>query len=180
MEGKGAQNKNGDQRELHHIDRQHWGSAARVGRAVLAAVDAVFSAWEDHHAGKLTVPSMARRLAPARRELFRALRRGRTNADRKAAALCNELLKRYISLWTFARRQGVEPTNNLAEREIRPAVLWRKGCFGASADAGCRFTERILTVARTLRRQGRDILAYLEAAIRARLADRPSPRLLTA
>jgi transposase len=156
------------------------GSAARVGRAVLRAVDAVFSAWEDLGAGRLTVPSMARRLAPARRELLDALRRGRTNADRKAAALCNDLLKRFVSLWTFARRQGVEPTNNLAEREIRPAVLWRKGCFGASCDAGRRFTERILTVTRTLRRQGRDILAYLEAAIRARLAGTPAPGLLTA
>ena len=156
------------------------GPAARVGRAVLRAVDAVFSAWEKHGAGRLTVPSMARRLAPARRELLHALRRGRTNADRKAAALCNDLLKRFVSLWTFARRPGVEPTNNLAEREIRPAVLWRKGCFGASCDAGRRFTERILTVARTLRRHGRDILAYLEAAIRARLAGTPAPRLLTA
>lgn len=156
------------------------GSAARVGRAVLRAADAVFSAWEDHRAGRLTVPSMARRLAPARRELLDALRRGRTNADRKAAALCNDLLKLFISLWTFARRPGVEPTNNLAEREIRPAVLWRKGCFGASCDAGCRFTERILTVARTLRRRGRDILAYLEAAVRAQLAGKPTPRLLTA
>jgi transposase len=156
------------------------GSAVRVGRAVLRAADAVFSAWEDHRAGRLTVPSMARRLAPARRELSRALQRGRTNADRKAAALCNDLRKLFVSLWTFARRSGVEPTNNLAEREIRPAVLWRKGCFGAWCDAGRRFTERVLTVARTLRRKGRDILAYLEASIRARLAGKPAPRLLTA
>lgn len=156
------------------------GSAARVGRALLRTTDAVFSAWEDHRAGRLTVPSMARRLAPARRELSRALRRGRTNADTKAAALCNDLLKLFASLWTFARRPGVEPTNNLAEREIRPAVLWRKGCFGASCDAGRRFTERILTVVRTLRRQGRDILAFIEATIRARLAGKRAPLLRTA
>lgn len=156
------------------------GSAARVGRAVLRAVDAVFSVWGERPAGRLSVPRMARRLAPARRELLHALRRGRTNADGKAAALCNDLLKLFVSLWTFARYPGVEPTNNLAEREIRPGVLWRKGCFGAWCDAGRRFTERMLTVARTLRRQGRDILAYLEAAIRARLAGKPAPALLTA
>lgn len=156
------------------------GTAARVGRAVLRAADAVFSAWEDHRAGRLTLPSMARRLAPARRQLLRALRRGQTNADKKAAGLCNDVLERFVSLWTFSRRPGVEPTNNLAEREIRPAVLWRKGCFGAPCEAGRRFTERILTVARTLRRQGRDILAYLEAAVRARLDGKPAPRLLTA
>jgi transposase len=153
------------------------GSAARVGRAGLAAVDAVFSAWKDHGAGRLPVPAMARRLAPARRDLLRALRRGRTNMDRKAAAFCKDLLKLFPSLWTFARRPGVEPTNNLAEREIRPAVLWRKGCFGAWSEAGCRFAERMLTVARTLRRQGRDILAYIEAAVRAQLAGKRAPLL---
>lgn len=156
------------------------GSAVRVGRAVLTAAAAVFSAWEDHRARRLSMPGIARRLTPARRELLRKLQRGRTNADRKAAALCKDVVKHFASLWTFTKHPGVEPTNNLAEREIRPAVLWRKGCFGASSDAGCRFTERMLTVTRTLRRRGRDVLAYLELAIRARLAGKPAPSLLMA
>jgi len=30
------------------------------------------------------------------------------------------------ALWTFVHVEGVKPTNNLAERLIRPGVLWRK------------------------------------------------------
>jgi len=31
---------------------------------------------------------------------------------------------------------GVEPTNNVAERALRPAVLWRKGSFGSESAVG--------------------------------------------
>src|SRR5262245_58054066 len=60
----------------------------------------------------------------------RLLRRGQAKPDRKAAALCRELDKWWAALWTFAGSEGVEPTNNVAERALRPAVLWRKGSFG--------------------------------------------------
>ena len=51
----------------------------------------------------------------------------------------------------IAAVEGVEPTNNAAERALRPQVLWRKGCFGADRDAGTQFVARILTVAATCR-----------------------------
>ncbi len=151
---------------------------ARVGKAGLRAARKVFDGWDDHRAGKLTLPSLARRLAPTRQALERALGRGRANADPKAAALCNNLLKHFISLWTFTRRPGVDPTNNLAEREIRPAVLWRKGSFGCQGSKGARFVERMLTVVRTLRHQGRSVLDFLEETIRAANARTPAPLLI--
>ena len=72
-------------------------------------------------------------------------------ADDKAAALCRQLQKWWPALWTFARVEGVEPTNNGAERALRPAVLWRKGSFGADSEAGSRFAERLLTVVASCR-----------------------------
>ena len=42
------------------------------------------------------------------------------------------------ALWTFVVEEGVEPTNNRAERALRFAVLWRKlmqGKFAAIAGA---------------------------------------------
>jgi len=50
--------------------------------------------------------------------------------------LYRELTKWWSALWTFARVDGVEPTNNVAERALRPAVLWRKGSFGSDSEAG--------------------------------------------
>ena len=82
------------------------------------------------------------------------------------------------ALWTFARVEGVEPTNNAAERSVRKAVLWRKGSFGSQSEAGCRFVERILTVTATLRQQGRGVLDYLVAVANAPLSGCPPPTLV--
>ena len=72
-----------------------------------------------------------------------------------------EQQKLWESLWTFVRVEGVEPTNNNAERPLRRAVIWRRKSFGTQSESGSRFVERILTVVTTLRQRGRDVLGYL-------------------
>ena len=76
--------------------------------------------------------------------------------------------------------EGVEPTNNVAERALRPAVLWRKGSFGSDSAAGSRFAERLLTVVATCRQQGRPLLDFLVAAGEAALQGTAPPSLLPA
>ena len=63
---------------------------------------------------------------------------------------------------------------------MRPAVLWRKGCFGSDSEAGCRFAERLLTVAATCRQQGRHLLDFLVAVGEGALRGSPPPSLLPA
>ena len=82
------------------------------------------------------------------------------------------------ALWTFIDVPGVEPTNNAAERALRPAVLWRKGCFGTHSAAGSRFAERMLTVTTTLKQQGRNVVDYVTQACHAALHNQPPPSLL--
>jgi transposase len=120
------------------------------------------------------------RLTPLPARLGRLPRRGQENSDRKAAALCRELTKWWPALWTFARVEGVESTNNVSERALRPAVLWRKGSFGSHSEAGCRFAERLLAVARSCRQQGRPLLDFLVAAGEAALHGTTAPSLLPA
>jgi len=72
----------------------------------------------------------------------------------------------------------VEPTNNLAERVLRCAVIWRKVSFGTRSAAGSRFLERMLTVVATLHLQEKDPVEFLEAAARAWLSGGEPPRLL--
>jgi hypothetical protein len=96
----------------------------------------------------------------------------------KAARFCRNLLAVYPALWTFARVEGVEPTNNRAERTLRPAVLWRKISLGNPSEAGCRFAERILTTVQTLRLQKRHVLTYLRQAVIAHRAGQPAPALI--
>jgi hypothetical protein len=74
--------------------------------------------------------------------------------------------------------EGVEPTNNAAERSIRPGVLWRKGSFGTQSAEGSRFVESMLTVVSTLKQQQRNIFVYLTAACEAALHGEAAPSLL--
>ena len=82
------------------------------------------------------------------------------------------------ALWTFVDVEGVEPTNNTAERALRHAVLWRRSSHGTHSEEGSRFVERMLTVRATLRAQGRNVLEYLTQAVDASLRGLPAPSLL--
>ena len=160
------------------IDRG--GAAAPVGRWGLAEIERLFAIWHRFRAGECDRKELQRRLIPLQARLGRLLRRGQESPDCKAAGLCRGLTKWWAALWTFARVEGVEPTNNGAERALRPAVLWRKGSFGADSEAGSRFAERLLTVAATCRQQGRPLLAFLVAAGEAALRATIAPSLLPA
>ena len=88
------------------------------------------------------------------------------------------MLKRRQALWTFVRHEGVEPTNNAAERAIRPGVLWRKGSFGTQSPEGSRFVEAMMTVVATLKQHHRNVLDYLTVACEAMWRGDPAPSLL--
>src|SRR5581483_10801113 len=98
-------------------------------------------------------------------ELHRVLQSGCRCADAKAARFCVNLQDIEVGLWQFVAEEGIEPTNNHAERLLRRGVLWRKNAFGCHSEGGCRFVERLLTVVQTRRLQGQGVLSYLHAAL---------------
>ncbi len=155
------------------------GEAEPVGRWGLAEIERLCALWHRFRAGEFARPELLRRLIPLQARLGRLLRRGEENPDHKAAGLCRALRKWWPALWTFARVEGVEPTNNGAERALRPAVLWRKGSFGSDSEAGSRFAERLLTVVASCRQQGRPLVEFLVAAGEAALRGSPPPSLLS-
>ncbi|HYN63453.1 MAG TPA: IS66 family transposase [Candidatus Limnocylindrales bacterium] len=154
------------------------GAAAHLGRALLKDADTMFARWHRVRDGTLSRPRFWREMRPLRHRVERRLRRGATGAAGKTAATCRDLVTLAPALWTFIDVPGVEPTNNAAERALRPAVLWRKGCFGTHSAAGSRFAERMLTVATTLRQQGRNVVDYVAQASVASLQGQPPPSLL--
>ena len=81
-------------------------------------------------------------------------------------------------LWTFVRVEGIEPTNNHAERALRHGVIYRKLSGGTDSSSGSRFVERVLTVVATCRQQEINVLAYLTRCYQAHLDGRPAPSLL--
>jgi transposase len=138
------------------------GKARSLGTSGLNIVKAVFEEWYRFRRGEITRHGLRCRIAPLRERLDRLLTRHINSPVPKARKIAKDLREYGEALWTFARVEGVEPTNNAAERSLRKAVLLRKGSFGSASKAGSRFAERMLTVSETLRAQDRSILDFLE------------------
>lgn len=96
----------------------------------------------------------------------------------KTVRTCRQLLKVEPALWLFVTVEGVEPTNNAAERAIRPAVIWRRTSFGSQTQAGSTFVGRMLTVVTTLKSQHRNVLEFMASSVKAARDGQPSPSLL--
>jgi transposase len=154
------------------------GPGKLVGDIGLMVVEDVFTLWWEYREGLIDRASLGMQLEPLIEELRVALERGSGCADRKVMAFCDNLLTLYPALWLFAGVEGVEPTNNHAERILRLGVLWRKNAFGCHSESGCRFVERILTVVQTLRLQKRSVLNFLEESIIAHRSGTLSPALV--
>lgn len=153
-------------------------AAAKVGEALLAEAKRLFTWWHRVRDGTLKHRTFRQYARPLIAQVEHLLRKGVRCGDRKTAATCAELLRTFPAMWLFVYEEGVEPTNNAAERAIRPAVLYRKGCFGTDSRVGSRFVERILTAVTTLRQQDRNVLEFLTQACTAARLGTHAPSLL--
>jgi transposase len=154
------------------------GQAQALGQELLCFAEDVFHWWYRVRDGTLARSSLRSYIDSQRPWLRDLLQSGTALGCAKTAAFCAHLLELEPALWTFVRVEGVEPTNNAAERALRPAVLWRRRSFGCHSDGGCRFVERMLTVVQTLRLQERRVIDYLADAITAHRQGLPAPKLL--
>jgi transposase len=154
------------------------GPSAFVGRRGLRIVKDLFAAWRAFEAGTIPRGRLQELIAPLERRFGKALLEGALGADARVAKFCVNLIHLEAALWTFARVEGVEPTNNFMERLVRLAVLWRRRSFGCNSAAGCRFVERILTVVQTCHLRERNILEYLTHAVQEHRSGRTYANLL--
>lgn len=151
---------------------------AAFGRRLLALTEDLFSAWHRARDRTLNREQLHREVAPIQEQFAALLREGVGASHKRVRSLCKGLVRDELSLWTFIRRMAVEPTNNHAERALRPAVIWRKCSFGTDSERGSRFVERMLTVVATLRLQERNVLEFVADACLARNRGLPAPTLL--
>ena len=100
------------------------------------------------------------------------------DANSEVRNLATALFVHCERLFTFVEEEGVEPTNNEAERALRTAVQWRKISFGNRSRSGEIATARLLTVTQTCKRQQRHALGYLTEAVQCHRRRTASPSLL--
>jgi transposase len=73
------------------------------------------------------------------------------DSQSEAGTFARRLEEDMDMLFVFLVEEGVEPTDNFAERIIRFGVLWRKRSRGTKSDKGNRWVERILSLRQTAR-----------------------------
>lgn len=148
------------------------------GEAGLALCERVFWAWEifahtqDRRELKRAIRSLQRAYKPIIHTY--AAKRAR---NKRCRGMARNLLKLWPALWTFAAHEGVQPTNNHAERSLRGAVIYRKLSFGSQSEEGERRIERLLSASITCRLQRRSLLAYTSELLAAHARGDPVPLL---
>jgi len=150
----------------------------QFGEAGLALAAGVFAAWDEYRLDGDRARLLAR-IAPLKDELRTLLERGsrKSTKTKRHRLFAHNLLKLWPALWTFTTIDGVEPTNNHAERGLRGAVIYRKLSLGSQSEHGERTIERLLSASLTCRLQRRSLFAYLTDVLNARIRGDPIPLL---
>jgi transposase len=162
------------------------GASAEIGAALLAQEKQLFNLWYQFRNEQLTRSQLIQAVKPIQAEFSSILlEAAELHIDpqektplAKTVRTCRNLLKLEVALWLFVSEDGVEPTNNAAERAIRPAVIWRRTSFGSDSLAGSEFVSRLLTVVSSLNLQERNILDFLAESILAARSGQIPPLLL--
>ncbi|HEY6372439.1 MAG TPA: IS66 family transposase [Candidatus Sulfotelmatobacter sp.] len=137
----------------------------RFCRDALAQHARLFRLWHKFRGGQIDRRQLILRSIPIEKRIVELAERHLDSPHREVRNLATALFEHNARLFTFLEQEGVEPTNNSAERALRTGVQWRKICFGNRSAKGELATARLLTVAETCDCQRRNILAYLAAAI---------------
>lgn len=157
------------------------GRGGEIGEELLDQVDKMFDWWHRVRDGTLDRATFQAKMKPVEATIIGLLHKAKDLDDsdeHKTRGMANMILKLDKALFTFVKVEGIEPTNNFGERQVRPGAMWRRTSFGTQSEAGSRFVERMLTTAATLRQQKRCVLEFLTEAYAAHLAGRPGPSLL--
>jgi hypothetical protein len=140
----------------------------------------MFALFNEFRSERLDRKSLVLKSVPLRARMSNCLQTYELSSDPDVARMSRGLLRYWDHLFTFLEHDGVEPTNNVAERGIRPAVQWRKICFGNQSPEGELLTARLLTVTRTCLLQGKSPFQYLIEAPNAYRSGLAHPSLLSA
>jgi transposase len=148
------------------------------GRAGLSLAACLFEAWEEFRSDGDRA-RLLERIEPLKHELRALLEEAarKSTKTKYHRLFANNLLKRWPALWTFTHLDGVEPTNNHAERGLRGAVIYRKLSLGSQSEQGERTIERLLSASVTCRLQRRSLFTYLSDVLSASIRGDPIPLL---
>ncbi len=135
---------------------------SRLGRNLLESESQLFKIWHEFKSEQVSRDELQRQAEPIRRRIGELLEQGSyTDPVLKASRFCKNLLENFDALWTFLDTEHVEPTNNHAERSLRPLVIWRKKYFFTRSDYGSEYVARTASINITCKLQGKSSFSIL-------------------
>jgi len=152
-----------------------------VGKALKDCKTTIFDLWHTFKSSQITREELIRKIEAGPMEDVRCLlKAGAVHEDCQngTKATCLDFLDRFDMLWVFVYQEGIEPTNNTAERALRHGVIWRKLSYGSQSEAGAKFVERVMTVAATLKLRAQNTFEYFTSCFRAYIYGSQAPPII--
>lgn len=149
-----------------------------IGERLLGLSGEVFRLWRLHQSGDIERTTLRRWTKPLRARMLETLDVGARSVGYETPAMCRGILRTEPAMWTFVDLPGIEPTNNVAERAVRPVVIHRKTSLGSQSKRGSEFVASMQTIAATLRQSGASLSEFVGDVARAVLVGSPVPKLL--
>lgn len=176
------------QRQLcwSHITRdfikisQRDNDAGKIGDELLFHQNKIFYYWNKYKSGVIEFAKLDKAISIIKKSLKSCLNNAINCSHKRTTGTCKNILKYFESLFTFTKHEGIEPTNNHGERQIRKYVIYRKLSFGTQSERGSRFIERIFSISATCKQQGKNTIDYIKQVIINFNCGLPPPELLNA
>jgi transposase len=148
---------------------------AKIGKGLVHQTQRMFSLYHKRKRGEITEEKFLIGIEEIKKRMDCLIYQGSMVFGLpKLNRFCKNIEKIRPALWNFAYSNGkIEPTNNLAERDLRPFVIWRKISFGSQSDRGSRFMERMISIRSTCTKQGIDFSEFLIDATKSFLEGNP-------
>lgn len=175
------------QRQLcwSHITRdfikisQRANDAGKIGDQLLFHQNKIFYYWNKYKLGVINFDKLGKAISIIKKSLKSCLNNAINCSHKRTSGTCKNILKFFESLFTFAKHEGIEPTNNHGERQIRKYVIYRKLSFGTQSKRGSRFIERIFSISATCKQQSKNTIEYIKQSIISFNSGLPPPVLLS-
>ncbi|WP_341789949.1 IS66 family transposase [Rickettsia endosymbiont of Polydrusus tereticollis] len=136
-------------------------SLAKIGSDLLYITDTIFRLYNLHKENKLDQARYLAVMQKIKKVMLYYLQDVANTDYLQAQRVANNILKSFDMIWLFLYDPQIELTNNLAERQIKHFVKYRKNSFFTWSLRGDRFLERIKSLYATSKLQGVNPFCYL-------------------
>lgn len=151
--------------------------AAYNFKELLFYQERLFYFWNLYKAAKISFIKLSKAVCQIKKQVEKVIYSGAHISHQRTANTCKNFFKVFDGFWTFTEQEGVDPTNNHAEQQIRSYVIYRKLSFGTKSENGTMFLQRAFTLAASCKKQAKDFVTYIADNIKAFSANIDPPLL---